>query len=76
MPFDVEREIIGKLDGIGVIYDSEQTARLEQLDGTGVYEIFWATNLHDGWQVAQFQSREKPCNFLNPKWAGDYCNAL
>jgi hypothetical protein len=71
MAFDIEREIIGKLDGIRVIYDCEQTARLEQLDGTGVYGIFRATNPNDGWQVAQFQSREKPCNFLNPKWTGN-----
>lgn len=65
MPFDVEREMVGKLDGIGVIYDCEQTARLEQLDSTGVYSIVRATNPNDGWQAAQFQSREKSCNFLN-----------
>lgn len=42
MPFDVEREIIGKLHGMGVVYgdNCEQTARLEHLDGTGVYGIF------------------------------------
>ena len=74
----VEGKIIGKLDDLGVVYgdNGEKPARLEHLDGTGLYGIFWATNSNNDWQMAQFRSREKPCNFFNPKWTGKYCDAL